>query len=104
MDGYAVIDGREIVFEYNGCHFHGCPCNPNRTNKQMQKHQEWIKRKAHLEAKGCKVISTSDCEWGPLRRKLRKMKSPPKTIMSRILMTDTQECLQMCILISFFNI
>ena len=87
VDGFAIIDGIETVFEYNGCHYHGCPCIKQRTEEQIKKQQDWVDRKAKLEAHGCKVIYTSCCKWKPF---LRTMKNPPSTIMGRILLKDNQ--------------
>ena len=90
VDGYAVINGVETVWEYNGCKFHGCQCIKNPTNKQLEKQRKWIERKAHLEANGCHVIEMTDCRW---RQKLRYIrKNPPKTEYGRILCFDNQEC------------
>ena len=88
VDGYAIINGQKTVFEYNGCYFHGCPCIKNRTDEQIAKYDEWIKRKTKLEAKGCKVISTSCCQWKPF---LRKLENPKPTLMGRVLFEDDQE-------------
>ena len=88
VDGYAIINGQKTVFEYNGCYFHGCPCLKDRTDEQIAKYDEWIKRKTKLEAKGCKVISTSCCQWKPF---LRRLKNPKPTLMGRILLQDDQE-------------
>ena len=90
VDGYAVIDGVETIWEYNGCIWHGCPCIKNPTEEQMDKQQKWIERKAHLEANGCHVIEMTDCRW---RQKLRYIRrNPPKTEYGHILCFDNQEC------------
>ena len=91
VDGYAVIDGVETVWEYNGCSFHGCQCITNPTDKDFEKQQKWIERKAKLEVNGCKVISISHCEWNKKRKYIRK--NPPKTELGRILCLDDQEFL-----------
>ena len=90
VDGYAVVNGVETVWEYNGCKFHGCQCIKNPTNKQLEKQRKWIERKAHLEANGCHVIEMTDCRW---RQKLRYIRrNPPKTEYGHILCFDNQEC------------
>ena len=94
VDGYAVINGVETVWEYNGCSFHGCLCKKNQTDKQLEKQlqlrQEWIERKAHLKANGCNVIEMTDCSW---RKKIKYIRrNPPKTEYGRILCFDNQEC------------
>ena len=42
VDGYAIINGRKTIFEYNGCIYHGCPCIPNPTDKDEQDRLNWI--------------------------------------------------------------
>ena len=89
VDGYAVVDGVETVWEYNGCSYHGCPCIKHPTVKQKENQQKWIERKAKLEFNGCKVISISHCQWNRQRQYIRR--NPPKTQLGRILCFDTQE-------------
>ena len=89
VDGYAVINGVETVWEYNGCVFHGCQCITNPTEEQMRQQEKWIERKAKLEVNGCRVIEMTCCKWRPLLATLRK--NPPKTEIGRILCFDNQE-------------
>ena len=89
VDGYAVVNGVETIWEYNGCNWHGCPCIPNRTEKQLKKQQEWIERKAKLQANGYKVIEMSCCRWRKMFKYIRR--NPPKTRLGRILCNDNQE-------------
>ena len=89
MDGYAVINGVETVWEYNGCDYHGCECIDDPTEKQLQARQKWIERKAKLVVNGCKVIEMSCCKWRKQLRYLRR--NPPKTELGRILCFDNQE-------------
>ena len=96
VDGYAVINDVETVWEYNGCSVHGCPCQKKKNltdeklEKQLKARQKWIERKAHLEANGCNVIEMTDCRWKKQLRYLRR--NPPKTEYGRILSFDNQEC------------
>ena len=90
VDGYAVINGVETVWEYNGCKYHGCLCIKNPTDKQLERQQKWIERKAHLEANGCHVIEMSCCKWKKMLKYIRR--NPPKTEYGRILCFDYQEC------------
>ena len=89
VDGYAVVNGVETVWEYNGCVYHGCPCLKNPTEEQMEQQQKWIQRKAKLEINGCKVIDMSCCRWRKLLAKIRK--NPPETELGRIFCFDNQE-------------
>ena len=86
VDGYAIINGIETVWEYNGCHFHGCPCIPNPTPEQKLMQRKWIERKAKLESKGCRVIEMTCCKWIPFLNTL----NAPQTEMGRILLQDNQ--------------
>ena len=85
-----MINGVETVWEYNGCKYHGCLCIKNPTDKQLEKQQKWIERKAHLEANGCHVIEMSCCKWKKMLKYIRR--NPPKTEYGRILCFDNQEC------------
>ena len=90
-------NGVETVWEYNGCKYHGCSCQKNRTDEQLEKQQKWIERKAHLEANGCHVIEMWGCIW---RKKLRYLRrNPPKTEYGRILCFDNQEYFTFCFVI-----
>ena len=89
MDGYAVINDVETVWEYNGCDYHGCECIEDPNEKQLQARQKWIERKAKLVVNGCKVIEMSCCKWRKQLRYLRR--NPPKTELGRILCFDNQE-------------
>ena len=90
VDGYAVINGVETVWEYNGCSFHGCPCVKNPVPNHQENLQKWIERKAKLEVNGCKVIEMTCCEWRDKLKDIRR--NPPKTEYGRILCFDNQEC------------
>ena len=90
VDGYAVINGVETVWEYNGCSFHGCPCVKNPVPNHQENLQKWIERKAKLEVNGCKVIEMKCCDWRKMKRYIRR--NPPKTELGRILCFDNQEC------------
>ena len=89
VDGYAVVDGVETVWEYNGCNWHGCSCIENPTEKQLKQQQKWIERKAKLQANGCKVVEMSCCRWRKMLKYIRR--NPPKTELGRILCYDNQE-------------
>lgn len=99
VDGYAVINGVETVWEYNGCIYHGCPCIQNPTDEQVAKQLKWIERKAKLESRGCKVIEMSCCRWRPLLAQLKK--NPPKTELGRVLCFDDQEILHFICYIAY---
>jgi hypothetical protein len=66
-----VVDGldkkNKIVYEFNGCRFHGCrKCYPNEVgvyNRTMEKLNI-------LEAAGYKVVSISECDWNKKKAKM----------------------------------
>ena len=103
VDGYAVVDGIETVWEYNGCIYHGCDCIKNRTDEQIARQQKWIERKARLEVNGCKVIEMTCCRWRKMLRFIRR--NPPQTQIGRVLCLDTQEKFTFdCIFIHFIQL
>ena len=89
VDGYAVVDGVETVWEYNGCSYHGCTCIKYPTEQDLKNREKWIERKAKLEVNGCKVIAISHCEWTKKLKYIKK--NPPNTELGRILCYDDQE-------------
>lgn len=94
VDGFAIINGVETVWEYNGCSFHGCPCIKNRSKDQIQKYQKWLERKAKMESNGCTVNEMWCCRWRKMRKLIKK--NPPKTELGRILCSDNQEIFRNC--------
>ena len=66
MDG--LDKKNKIVYEFNGCRFHGCrKCYPNEVgvyNRTMEKLNI-------LEAAGYKVVSISECEWNKKKAKTK---------------------------------
>ena len=94
VDGYAKIDGVHTVWEFNGCHWHGClDCDPellDQGDNEIQKRYFNTQRKYQiLTSKGCKVYVMKECIW--------KQELPShahiKTKMARILLQDTESTL-----------
>ncbi|CAC5384163.1 unnamed protein product [Mytilus coruscus] len=71
VDGYHKNeDGKEIVFEYHGCFWHGCSkCYSKQTVNTVNKmtmadlHQRTLEKKSYLENQGYKYISKWECEF-----------------------------------------
>ena len=110
VDGYVNIDGKEIVFEYNGeflvpflviksvpsytqlflgCYWHGCKCIPNMTPKQRNRLQKWNKKAEELRSNGVEVRLMRECEWKNILPSITET----QTRMPRILKHDTEESL-----------
>ena len=68
VDGYN--DEKKVVFQYQGCRWHGCPkCYPDR-NQIIERdktaedlYQATKRRTAHLRKRGYKVIECWSCQW-----------------------------------------
>ena len=59
-DGYAVVDGRQIVFEYNGCAYHSCDrCRQVR----IFKNDEEPRKRFFQSLPNTQLITTTSCEW-----------------------------------------
>jgi Probable Zinc-ribbon domain len=70
IDGFVMINNKKIIFEFDGCFWHGCencfdPTKKNRVNKKTYKElQDTTKeKKISLENAGYIVISIKECEY-----------------------------------------
>ena len=71
VDGYHSRPQLPIVFEYHGCHVHGCKeCFPNRDDKDAydnktheENYQNTLRKKIFCEERGYKYIEMWDCQW-----------------------------------------
>ena len=71
VDGYHSRPQLPIVFEYHGCHVHGCKeCFPNRDDKDAydnktheENYQNTLRKKIFCEEHGYKYIEMWDCQW-----------------------------------------
>ena len=60
VDGYAVVDGKQIIFEYNGCAYHSCErCSQVR----VYKNDEDARKEYFKNLPDTQIISISGCEW-----------------------------------------
>lgn len=72
-DGYC--EDLKLVFEFDGCYWHGCPdCYPsrneiNKTSKITfdELYQKTMERKNIIEQKGYKLLSIFECKWKKIK-------------------------------------
>ena len=66
VDGFAIVNGRKIFWEFLGCYYHqACPkCHPYETDER------WERKKAFLETQGT-LITMFECEWSTINKGLR---------------------------------
>ena len=59
----TYVDGfyNGIIFEFLGCFFHGCPCNPR---NKMEHRDDTQTRLQKFQDMGYKVESIWECQWG----------------------------------------
>ena len=64
VDGFAISEGRGIVFQYFGCYFHGCPKHhPDRV-----KYDKTADITRYLETLGFQTVTIFECEWHEARK------------------------------------
>ena len=90
VDGYAFFDDKHHVWEFNGCHWHGCEkCYPNwlekATVKDIERKTSWWQKMAKLQDEGCIIHVMWEHDYTP--------DQSISTQMPRILLNDTQETL-----------
>ena len=90
VDGYAFIDGKHVIWEFNGCKWHGClQCFPDwyDTAKQedVERQIDWNNKIERLKAHGCIVYVMAEHDF--------VIDESINTDMPRILKTDTESSL-----------
>ena len=59
VDGYAIVDGKQIIYEFNGCAYHSCVrCKPVRINQNEEERKFFFKNLPNS-----KIVDISSCEW-----------------------------------------
>lgn len=59
VDGFAIVDGRRIIYEYNGCAYHSCErCRPVRVNENEDARKAYFKSLPNT-----KIVEIASCEW-----------------------------------------
>ena len=60
VDGYAVVDGQKILYEYNGCAYHSCDrCKQVRINKNNEEERKQFFRTLPNTI----LVDISSCDW-----------------------------------------
>ena len=60
VDGYAVVDGQKILYEYNGCAYHSCDrCKQVRINKNNEEERKHFFRTLPNTI----LVDISSCDW-----------------------------------------
>ena len=90
VDGYAFIDGKHVVWEFNGCRWHSCSkCYPNWLEEASM---EEIERKISWEHK-IKRLEDNNCVVHVIWEHDFVIDATVNTQMPRILKTDTESTL-----------
>ena len=72
VDGYAVVDGRQFIFEYDGCKFHDC----KKCDREMLYKRDENERSNFLKnLPNTTIMRQEECEWID---KLKSLKYTPK--------------------------
>ena len=90
VDGYAFIDGQHVIWEFNGCKWHGClECFPNwyetATQEDVERQTDWEDKIERLKANNCMVYIMKEHNF--------TIDESINTDMPRILKTDTESSL-----------
>ena len=83
-DGYAKVDEKQYVFEYNGCAYHSCErCKTVRTDRDDTKKREYIRSLPQTQ-----LIEITGCEWYEQKFEIKNFE--PK--ISPLLWERTVDC------------
>jgi G:T-mismatch repair DNA endonuclease (very short patch repair protein) len=72
VDGYAVINNKKTVFEFNGCYYHACPkcypfnntaLNTDPTDTMRLRREKTLSKERVLKNLGYNVVSIYECEF-----------------------------------------
>ena len=82
VDGYTEINGEKIVYQFQGCAFHGCrKCYRDRDTKMPfgnmtmeDKYQQTLRTTQMLESRGYKVVEMWECQLKKALKDSPKMK------------------------------
>ena len=68
VDGYAMVDNRRIILEFNGCAYHSCDkCKQVRIYKNdEEKRKQYFRSLANVT-----MIDISSCEWHAIKCELK---------------------------------
>ena len=91
VDGYAVVDNRRIILEFNGCAYHSCyKCKQVRIHKNDEE-----KRKEYFRSlDNVTLIEISSCEWHAQKLELKNFKPEISPLLWRSTV-ETSEMLRL---------
>ena len=76
VDGFALVNGKMLFYEFLGCYFHrGCQNSKCRNFDPSGVDEVFERKKLELSEYG-EVITIRECEWESQIRKIRKIPSP----------------------------
>ena len=75
VDGYEPIS--KTIYQYHGCKWHGCTCQPNRTNADKNKYTITLNHDKTCRDLGYNVVSIWECEKPPKRKTWFEKKFTP---------------------------
>ena len=83
-DGYALVDGTHLFFEFLGCYYHpNCPHKCPTSRKHAQETDETFERKkAFFESKG-KLITIRGCQWKKEKKNFQTLFTPNLPLISK---------------------
>jgi G:T-mismatch repair DNA endonuclease (very short patch repair protein) len=84
VDGFATINNKKTIFEFNGCYYHACPkCYPynntalktDPTDTMRLRREKTLVKERTLKALGYDVISIYECEFNEELRNNPELKA-----------------------------
>ena len=88
VDGFAKVDDKQYIFEYNGCRFH--PCNLCATNNIGRSNEDEQIRRQYLQQFG-ELITMQECRWKNIRQSLNYSPRISKFLFNEIITHDYME-------------
>ena len=71
VDGYEPVT--KTVYEYHGCKWHGCTCQPERTNMDRNRYAATKEKERVIRSLGYNLVTAWECEKPPkAKRYFRK--------------------------------
>ena len=86
VDGYAVVDEKQIIYEFDGCYFHACEiCKRENIAKHDQLRKDFL-----ASLKNVEVVRMSGCKWESICKNLEMENSQISKLLlkSKVLETD----------------
>ena len=74
-DGYEPVT--KTYYEYNGCKWHGCLCQPNRTNVDEKRYVKTKEKERLIKGLGYNLVKAWECEKPPKAKHYFRKKFRP---------------------------